>query len=203
MNTDLVFRELDHTYWLGDELVANTTRVLSGLVRYDHIRREVLERAQQEGTAVHKLVELDCKDDLDSGSLPEWLEGHYKAWCRFKDDSGFECVATEQRLFHPTQRYAGTADLFGHLTKLKIKGLCNLDIKRSFYAGAAIGLQLASYTDAWNATHKDSRVAEANRFALRLDANGAYKLQQFSDRNDFAVWTAQLICYRWEQQNGK
>ncbi|MBI2798935.1 MAG: hypothetical protein HYX63_01410 [Gammaproteobacteria bacterium] len=202
----LTFDPIEHRYFWDGEPVPNTTRILAGLVSYDHIPRDVLERAQQEGNAIHRMIELDCMDDLDIGALPDWMGARYDAWCKFKDDTGFECLASERQLFHPSQRYAGTADLFGLMPKLKgVKGPTNIDVKRSFFAGAAISLQLSSYTDAWNNTSsKEFRVPETNRFALRLDADGKYRLLRFEDRNDFAVWTAQLITYRWkEQHHGK
>lgn len=206
----LRFEPDEHRYYWNGDLVPNVTRVLGGLVSYDHIPPTILQNAQREGTAIHKMVEQDCKGELDIQRLymdpgEAWKVPRFEAWTTFKMETGFECIASEVLLYHQTYRYAGTADLFGHLTKwdkVKINGPVNIDIKRSFFAGSAIGLQTAAYTQAWNAARpRNERVPDANRFALRLDSDGKYRLLRFDDRNDFNVWTAQLVTYRWKEKH--
>ena len=195
--SDLIFEPVGHTYHTPEGVwVPNVTTILGGLTDYGFVPADVLARAQAEGIAVHSMVELDCKNDLDVDTLPEWMAGHYAAWCKFKDESGFECIATEQRLHHEGFGYAGTCDLVGVTPKLrKAKGPGLIDVKRSFYAGRAIGFQTAAYSEAWNrGARNDGRITQ--RFALRLGANGKYNLREFDDRNDFNVFLACLTIFR-------
>ena len=57
--SELVFRESDHTYWLGDVQVPGVTTVLAILGGYEGIPERILRKAADRGTAVHKITELD------------------------------------------------------------------------------------------------------------------------------------------------
>lgn len=61
----VVFRETDHTYWLGDKQLISVTRLLKkhGLATdYTGISEEVLEKAANKGTLVHKEIENYIKN---------------------------------------------------------------------------------------------------------------------------------------------
>lgn len=195
----LTFDEAAHRYFWCGEPVPNVTGILKPLTDYSHIPAEALENARLEGVAVHKMVELDCKGDLDTDTLPGWMEGHWQAWQKFKRESGFECHSSEQRLYHTAVRYAGTCDLVGKTPRMKnVRGLSLIDIKRSFYAGRAIGVQLMAYATAWEA---EGRPPIHNRFALRLDKSGDYRLMPFTDREDWSVFLACLTLHRYKERN--
>lgn len=197
----LTFDEPSHVYCWNGVPVPNVTRIIAPLVDYSHIPSETLERARQQGIAVHRMVELDCRDDI--GNLPHWMKGHYAAWQRFKAETGFECWDVERKVYHEGLGYAGTLDLAGLLPRLNgLSGPALLDVKRSFYAGPVIGLQTVGYAEARNkSVPRDLRTK--HRFGLRLDADGKYRLEPFEDRNDFAVFTAQLATYRWKERYGR
>lgn len=196
----LTFDEAAHQYFADGEPVPNVTRVLSSLTDYSHIPEDTLVRAQEEGKAVHRMVELDCKGQL--ASVPYWMQGQYRAWAQFRTDAGFEPILSEHRVFHATLRYAGTLDLLGEARHLKnAKGICLIDVKRSFYAGPVIGLQTAAYAEALRTDKAMPRVD--HRFALRLDADGKYRLQPYPDGSDAAVFIAQLTTYRWKEKHGR
>lgn len=199
--SDLHFDEATHTYTVAGRVVPNVTRIIGHLTDFSRVDPEKLETARQQGVAVHKMVELDCTDDLDVDALPDWMRGHYAAWVRFKAESGFECMSTEQRVYHPDMGYAGTLDLAARLPNLRppLKAPALIDVKRSFYAGPVIGLQLAAYEAARNRTADRERTEY--RFALRLDGDGKYRLQKFEDRGDFAVFLACLTLYRWREKH--
>jgi len=198
----LAFDPAAHVYTWNGQYVPNVTRVLAPLTSYDRIPEHILEHARQEGVAVHKLVELDCYGDLDVETLPEWMTGHYKAWKQFLADTGFEFIASEHRVFHPEFKYAGTLDLAGHMPHAKAKGTSLIDVKRSFFAGASIGLQLSAYAAAWDKAHA-AALKIKNRFALKLSADGTYRLQPYEDPNDFSVFLSLLTIERWKAKHGK
>lgn len=199
----LEFDQAAHRYTWNGEFVPHVTGILSPLTSYDRIPEHVLHHAQQEGIAIHRMVELDCYGDLDIEALPEWLTGHHKAWRLFLDETGFDFIASEHRVFHPQYRYAGTLDLAGYLRRVKrTTGLSIVDVKRSFFAGPAIGSQTAAYTEAWNATH-DKRLQAKHRFALQLRPDGTYRLEPFEDPSDFSVFLACLTLRRWKEKHGK
>lgn len=194
----LTFRESDHTYAFNGQPVPNVTRVLSLITDFSKIDPAVLERARQEGVDMHRCVELYSKGELDEPTLPEWLRPRLDAYKRFLAETGFEIDASEERLYHSGFRYAGTADLFGRFTRFKVgrnevqRTAC-IDLKRSFYAGRAIGLQTAAYAEAWaNRGNPDVQV----RAALQLRDDGSYRLQVYSDPSDFHNFLSCLIVTR-------
>lgn len=199
----LTFDEERHEYRWDGKRVPNVTSIIGHLTDYSRIPAEALERARLQGKAVHAMVDADCKGTLVD--IPEWMYGHFDAWNKFKDDSGFECFASEERVFNKHLFYAGTLDLAGLLPKLKqSKAPAVIDVKRSFYAGPAIGLQTAGYLDAWNSAgqrgkSKLTRLME--RYALRLDANGSYRLEPYKDRDDHAAFLGCLQQIRWRAKH--
>lgn len=199
----LTFDSAAHAYYWNGRRLSNVTSIIAPLTDYSRIPADVLERARQEGQAVHAMVDADCRGTLVD--IPEWMFGHYDAWTRFKRDSGAECIASEWRVYHRNLDYAGTLDWFGLLPRLRgSKGGAVVDVKRSFYAGPAIGLQTAAYMDAWNtepvsATRAALRATE--RYALKLNANGTYNLEPFTDRDDHAAFLACLQQLRWRAKH--
>lgn len=186
----IAFDEAAHEYRVQGAVVPHVTGILKDLTDYRHVDPEALERARQEGVAIHKMVELDVHDQLDIDSLPEWLHPRYSAWRKFLADTGFVCEWSERRVYHPVYRYAGTLDLKGPMRQRRAL----IDLKRSFYGGRVIGLQLAAYANA-------ADCPDASRYALQLRDNGEYRLEPFEDKNDFNVFLACLTRKRFLENN--
>lgn len=185
----LTFEDQGHVYRWDGERVPSVTQALSLLVDYSMVPAGLLERARQEGVAVHKTVELYETGDLDV--VPEWLTPRLNAYIKFKSESGFKVIHCEHRFYSAKYRFAGTPDLIGGFGLQKAV----IDIKRSLLAGPVIGLQLAAYREA-------AAVLDGARLALVLRADGSYRLTKYEDRSDFNAFLAALSCYKWRQNNG-
>ena len=190
----LVFNAERHEYLLNGALLPNVTRILADLMDLSMIAPAALEIARQKGAAIHKMVELWAKGDLDLDTLPEWMAPVLVEWRKFVSQSGFKVVDSEKRVCHPQYRYAGTLDLFGVMHS----GAAYIDVKRSFLGGNVIALQLAAYQGADAYENKDRR--SAKRYALRLKEGEPFRLQEYSNPNDFNVFTACLIRHQWKGQ---
>lgn len=188
----LEFDPVAHRYTFEGKHVPNVTSVLSPLTSYAMVNPGKLEVARQKGVAIHKMVELHSSNDLDEESLPEWMRPALEQWKKFVSESGFEIKHSETRVFHPVYKYAGTMDLCGYM-----RGeTAYVDVKRSFLAGAAIGYQLAAYAEAHGGkTYK--------RFALRLREDGAYRLEPFTDKQDFTHFLTCLTFHRLLQKHNQ
>lgn len=207
----LTFDEAAHQYFWEGKPVPNVTRIIGHLTDYSHIPPAVLERARQQGVEVHKMAELYFTDRLDLAALysdpaQAWLVPHYEALLRFIEESGFEVWAAERRMYHKGLRFAGTPDLIGLAPRLKeCRGPGCFDIKRSFYGGAAIGLQTYGYARQWNdedaKKNKDLRIPASNRFALQLRADGTYRLKRYDDPEDELAFLACLQQHHWKEKN--
>lgn len=199
----LTFDEAAHEYRWQGKPVPHVTGILeaAGLTDYSRIPAEALAKARDEGIAVHRMVEYHFKGVLNEATLPAWMRGHFAALLRFIDETGFECWQSERQVYHHKLGYAGTLDLAGLLPKLRTsKHPAIVDVKRSFYAGPAIGLQTAAYAEAWNdAGRRERRPLVRERYALRLDAGGTYRLEPYRDPMDRIAFIAVLQQLRWKE----
>lgn len=116
----VVFRETDHTYWLGEKQLISVTRLLKkhGLATdYTGISEEVLEKAANKGTLVHKEIENYIKNG-EVGFTSELSD-----FIDITAELGF--TAEDSEIILPAGEipddkvddyfYAGTADLIGKI----------------------------------------------------------------------------------------
>ena len=200
--SDLTFNAERHEYAYKGGPVPHVTGILSGLTSYSMVAPDVLEIARQKGVAVHRMVELWAKNDLDESTLPEWMRPILAQWLKFAEDTGLEVIASESKVYHPVYKYAGTFDL--RVTMRNVAGHGLIDLKRSFLAGDVIGLQLIAYLEAENCDKTQPPVRW--RGALKLREDGPYRYQPFDDPNDFNVFLAALkhhstgqILKKWKE----
>ncbi|MGB8422232.1 hypothetical protein [Paraburkholderia sp.] len=190
----LVFDEGAHSYAVDGRKVPGVTSLLAPLVDYSMISREVMERAQQLGTAVHRMTELHDNDDLDEDSLSDELRPYLDGWKKFRAECQFEPITIEKKLYHPMFRYAGTSDRTG-----MVKGrLAVIDIKKMMTLGPVIGVQLAAYQE----LHKADGLAVVDRYALGLRPDGSYRLQPYRDMLDWQCFLSLLTQRNWSIKNG-
>lgn len=189
----LAFDEALHEYRLDGRRLPSVTQVLAPLVDFSMVRKDVLERAQALGTAVHRMTELHDNDDLDEESLSEELRPYLAGWKKFRAECQFEPVTVEHRMSHPVYRYAGTSDRTG-----VIKGrLAVLDIKKMMVLGPHIGPQLAAYEK----LHQSEGLNVLDRFALGLRQDGSYRLQPFTDPLDWQCFLSHLTIRNWKAKH--
>jgi len=193
----LTFDADKHEYRYSGRPVPHVTGVLADLSDWSRIPPDTLYRAQQEGVAIHKMVELDVAGEIDPGdmeSLPIWLRPRYTAWRRFLNDRDFRAVGSERRVYHDRYRYAGTLDLVGYMGSSE---WTFIDVKRSLYGGRVTGLQLAAYEEAYRHVLKAPKSQPSTRYALQLKDDGGYRLVPFTNKNDFTVFLACLTRHHF------
>lgn len=184
----LTFDKAAHRYaWAGTP-VPSVTQVLALINDYSKVDPAALEKARQEGEDMHAMAELHFQDNLDEATLPTWLAPRLAALRRFVGETGFQPLAVEHRMYQPTYRYAGTADLIGIFPHYRIGRLTKpvvacVDIKRSFFATRSLGLQTAGYAAMWNSANPRQPIT--HRFGLRFLPNGHYDLFACDRKSDF------------------
>lgn len=191
----LQFDEGLHEYRLDGRRLPSVTQLLAPLVDYSMVPKAALERAQQLGTAVHRMTELHDNDDLDEESLSDELRPYLEGWKKFRAECQFEPVTIEHRMSHPTLRFAGTSDRTG-----AVKGrLAVLDIKKMFVLGPHIGPQLSAYQK----LHETEGLKAEDRYALGLRPDGSYRLQPFTDPLDWQCFLSHLTIHNWKAKHEK
>ncbi len=190
----LEFDEATHRYFFDGTRVPNVTSILELFSDWSKVPADVLEKARLEGKAIHSMVELHAKNDLEA--VPKWMAGHLVAWEKFVASTGFEVILSERRVYHPRYKYAGTLDLFGHVRGGKF---ALIDIKRSFNNVPVIGLQTAAYLDCLveePPVFDAKAIRGASRMALVLRADGSFRTEHLTDDNDFNTFVGLLVVHK-------
>lgn len=115
--SNFTFDEESHTYRLDGVKLPSVTEVIDyAFDSYACVSKELMARAREWGQAVHKVVELHLKDDLDEENMDELLQGPLKGFKQWRLDYPTICLygwRIETPGYHPRLKYAGTPDLEG------------------------------------------------------------------------------------------
>jgi len=195
MADKLEFNPEGHEYRFGGIRVPNVTGIIDSVCNaYGYVDKELLDYAKELGTAVHLATELYDNDDLDVQSVELSIVPYLEAWINFRNETGFEPITIEQRIFNKRYYYAGQLDRTGIL----FDDLCLVDIK----SGAPmpyVGPQTAAYTEAHNYRNKEKI---KKRYVVYLMNTGLYRLVSLDDKSDFSVFLSFLQIHNWRLKHG-
>lgn len=119
-----IFDEELHRYTLAGKVLPSVTQVIKPLYDFSFVNPDVLRRAAEFGTAVHKTIELHLADELDEDSLDENLYNPllaFKAWQADNYDIDLSSAVIEKINYHAKLKYAGTADIETETMVIDIK----------------------------------------------------------------------------------
>lgn len=175
--------------------VPSVTQALDVLDSYIGIPPDVLAKASERGTKVHKAVELHLLDDLDELSMDPDIANYFYAYIKFERETGFTPVASEMRVHSKKFNYAGTLDLVGPDPK-GLKRIAIIDIKTSAQLMPTVGPQLAAYERAW--VEETGSKKKHLRYGLLLKPDGTYVIHEYTDTTDFSVFLACLTVHNYK-----
>lgn len=182
---DLVFDPVTHRYRLGGRDLISVTQALTEAGLID--ARWFNEDAALRGTYVHQAILLDHEGDLEEESLDPVLGPYFKAYRKFRSETGFVVEACEERLFDELLGVAGTLDLRGRFGSSPDSRLINIVDIKTGTVPSHVGYQTAGYV-------RLSPVGQAYaRWCLNLRADGTYRLEALTNRTDEKVFLAALI----------
>jgi hypothetical protein len=207
------FDESTHSYARGGRTVPSVTRVLdhAGLVSYDMVRKEVLERKSLIGRRVHEATQYYDQGDLDwTGFNPDnpydvEIKGRTEAWANFCKDIGFVPRVIEERYTATIQgmTYGLTVDREGLIRDRE----CIIDIKNAATIEPWVAIQTAGYAlgvpDPLGRGGTNRLLfIRRRRMAVQLFPDGSYKKYEFEDRGDAEVFIAALYLAQWKLSHG-
>ena len=192
------FDEATHTYSVDGQPFASVTQVIAGAGLYGDAARFWSEYSANRGRLAHKVIELYLAGTLDEATVDPALVGYFQAYKQFEADTKFFPGYIEHTLYSVPLRIAGRVDLIG--PDWKGKGSAIIDIKTSATPAPATGIQLAGYENLYGV---NSELPQPKRFALQLKSDGKYKLIEYTDRNDRAVFLAAVTLNNWRKANVK
>lgn len=201
MENKLTFNEVLHQYILDGVILPSVTEVLKGvgIIDFSMVPASILDRACKFGTAVHMTTELSDRGILDEETLDPNLKPYLAGWRLFRQEYGFIPTHIEGRIFSKIYRVAGTPDRVGSWNI--DDSIIIPDIKTSFELYPANAIQLAAYEMMYKEITKPK--VKVKRLSVLLDDKGAYKVNEWKDKNDLNIFIAALSVYNWKGKHGK
>lgn len=196
----LRFKAQGHIYSLDRMRIPSVTQIIDPLLPYASLPREIREAALIRGDIVHKLTALaDQGKPWEDGAAIDAADmaGYLFAWESFKHTTECRIVATEQRVYHRTYRYAGTLD------RLVILGddpsVAVLEIKTGELM-PEYALQTAAYLHAVNDGRARGEPPVERRYVVQLMPTGKFHPLEHRERGDFQVFLAALTIQSWRMR---
>jgi len=183
----------DHRYEVDGRVVPSVTQILAPLYDWSGVPPEVLARAAERGTAVHKACELYDLEILDEDGLDAEVASYLAGWKKFLVDTGFKVERVEVRVYSPTHEYAGTTDRTGRLGRNSVL----LDLKSGVITPVT-GPQTAAYEKALT---EQTGAKFSRRYGLYLRP-GDYRLIRYDTTTDWLVFQAARNLMTWRQNHG-
>lgn len=186
----LDFQEEKHLYFREGIHVPSLSTLLKFLQLDPNTRFYKPEHAMR-GTYVHLLTEYIDQGILDWNTVSDKLKPYAEAYKEFISDEKPHWNYTEQIVFNESLWYGGTLDragIFrGHDTILDIK---------SGNGGHMVkhGIQTAGYDMALGGERR-------KRWILFLKPNGKYRLEEYTDPEDYKAIEKGAWLYNWSKRN--
>jgi hypothetical protein len=183
----LTFDAAAHTYTYDGRVVPSVTQILRAIDNFDHVDPQLLERARRFGQHVHAATDLYDRGVLDEDNLDVLLLPYLNAYKLFLSQTSFVVTHSEQQIYNPRQRYAGTLDKRG-----KWKGSTWLLDLKSGGVPRSVGLQTSAYREACDEKPK-------RRLCLQLMRN-RYKLIKCEEASDWSYFVSYLNVHRFNHR---
>lgn len=191
----LTFDDEKHEYRFNGVIVPSVTQIISGvgLSDYSHIPAETIQRAQERGSIVHRIIELYELGELDESTIDPALRGYFDSYLAAKEFGLLpeKPSAVEKRMYSANFKYAGTID--------QIYGEEWINDLKTGEPQPEIVFQLSGYWVLW---HENLTPAPRRLTGTYLHEDGSP-----ADVIDYQykplLWSSALSVYRWMERNGR
>lgn len=189
------FNKDRHTYLIDGKPAPSISKIIrvGGFVNFSGVSKEIMERAQKFGSAVHKACELHDLDDLDYDTLAGDLVPYLDGWKSYVSDSGLEIIDVETPVGSKIWNVAGTPDIFGKIGR----DYAIIDRKSTASFNPSVQIQTAGYKIC---KEEMLGIKIKRRIAVLLLPNGKYRPYNLDDPIDEIVFKGAVNGYRWKQK---
>lgn len=188
----LSFDPIKHEYRWNGARVPSVTQILHPLSDFSMVNPVVLDASRDLGVAVHAMIDLDVRRDLDEDSLDGPLPSFLCQWRAFLSDTGFKPLRSELKLYSSRYGFAGTLDLFGELDGHQTL----IDTK-----SGAVPKTARPQTAGYKQLLEEAGIGAGRpirRRALDLKADSWRLLPEYKDPNDLRVFLAALTLHNFK-----
>lgn len=198
---EVVFQEEKHTYtFKGERLTSVTNHIKAAGFGPDFSRADPrkLAHAQRRGNMVDLALVYHYEGDLAPGSVDPAIQGYFDGALKFDRECPGGIVAIHPRLVSTELKVAGTPDIIRFIRGRRAV----VDWK----TGIDNPLQTCLYLILWNLRNPYQVCSE--RYGLKLNADGTYKLKKHENPDDVSVCMAILSGQEnqiapWRKKYGK
>lgn len=176
----------DHIYTVGDKVYPGVTTIIHDV----YPSYPYPEGAAERGHHVHLATQLFDEDDLDNSSLDPIVAGYLEGWKLFREEMAFVPTQIEMFVHNEVYGYCGTLDRIGTMQgKLYL-----IDIK----SGAKVfwhRIQTAAYA---LCLPPDTVFKRASVY---LSAEGKYKIDYYTNKQDYNDWLSTFRVWQIKKEN--
>lgn len=189
--TTISFNQENHEYRVGGIITPSVSQILQANGLMDSFRHS--EIALNNGTAIHKALELEDKGTLDYSKLDIRLKKCIDLWEKFKKELGIHVLCTEERVAFGVL-YAGTIDRI-----VKGQGKKAIVDFKSGNPQPWAALQTAGYAMAYDPMD----YMNYERYCVKIHWDmDRVKYKPYNDEHDFNTFMAMATTYHWKKNNG-
>lgn len=193
----LVLDKETHKYSLDGKSIPGANEIMQeeGLsVDFSTVNQDLLENNRAFGSAIHRICELNDKNDLDMSSVSPYALPYLEAWRRFIEENKVEIIENEMGVYSERYWYSGTLDRI-----IKMRGMYYvLDIKTGAGKYPVQTIVTAGYRNAYNEMKKD---CIKKSIILHLTATG-YKLGLEEKPSDLSIFLSAATMVNYRRRNG-
>lgn len=199
------FFEEKHAYTdAAGRRVPSVTQIfgLLGMIDYNAVSAEILERKSQIGVAVHTAVQFLCEGTLDWDTVGEEVLPYVVGCEVWMKEQGFKSLAQEEQGIHTLPGGMSYGYMMDHRGTMMYKGRLRhaiLDLKTCVAKSPTWRLQTSGYSLASPKLPAGERYL---RCILQLKKDGSFRPHYFEDRQDELSFQYALYAAIWGINQG-
>lgn len=195
-NELLEFNSAEHKFTVNGIKLPSVTQLMTPLTEelYDGIPKDILAKAAERGSMVHKAIEYNLKYGIDD--IADEYRNYYDAYLKWKSEYNISIVHSELKLYHRVMMYAGIIDALawvdGKLTLIDFK--CTAEI-----TDMTCGVQLEAYKQAL----KSHNIDVESKQIIQLTKQGEFNVHEYplEDIERWEVFSSLKFVYDYIQKS--
>lgn len=193
----LVFSEADHTYYYDRVQVPSPTMLFDeeALCAISEIPEDILVWKSGLGRAVHFAAHLFDIGELRKYSLDQQILPYLEAYKKFKSETGFDPIYSEQIVYSRRWRFATTIDRVGLFKYRGKDGLSVVELKCTAGMYPTVGPQTAAHKIALEEVTGERA---KHRYAVQLLPDESYRIHDYEDPQDETTFFSALHLHHWK-----
>lgn len=179
--------------------IPRVTEVLRCYTGYDHVPRDILDRAAARGTSVHALCAAIAKGEwIPDSMIKDELKGYVESFRKWADKNVMSYILIERRFVHDILGYSGQLDFLIENNKGEV---WLVDLKTSANPQDTYPVQMAAYAELLYVHGRP--VKGAILVYLNKDGNEPKAPEMEDLEKEKHVFKSALVCWKYFNKGKK